>query len=503
MSSDLEEPPTLTPPPPEPESSPTEPKPMPKPPDLVLKPGDEIGNYIVEGKIGQGGMGAVYKAKHKELGRVAAIKFMLAIHGAKADFAARFQNEAKLSNRVQHPGIVQVFETGRLPTGELFMIMELLEGQTLSSHLRAAAQTHAHGMGMGGLGILRQIASAMAVAHSQNVIHRDLKPGNLILVDDPEVRDGYRVKILDFGIAKFVERPDTPIPSHLDPVHTTTGAQVGSPPYMSPELWTGSKMLDDRVDCYALGIIAYQVLANNAPFDLNKSFELTHRFDQPKSLKDLNPNLPDSLCQLVERLLAKEPSDRPSMAEFRDELSKMMGLKPGPTTRSVPALPAPKQAEVVVSISGADFSESAVADTVGGGAAGPRPISGASALNRPDSLTGPKNADAPAMTAISNRRRGRTKLAVGIGAALLVALAAVLLNLFTAPRTKVPASHTTASAVPAALPIPGEALPDLSAPAPTPSTITKPAGASDANPDGKSHGTKRPHRKQHGPLIPD
>ena len=253
MSSDLEDAPTMTPAP-EPEPSLTDPQPpLPPPPPRALQLGDVVGNYVIEGKIGQGGMGAVYKAKHKELGRVAAIKFMLAEQAANPELAARFQNEAKLATRVPHPGIIQVFETGRLPTGEVFMAMELLEGQTLSSHLRAAAQTDPHGMGQRGLGILRQIASAMAVAHAHNVVHRDLKPGNLVLVDDTEVRDGFRVKILDFGIAKFVAQQDTPTPSHLDPVYTRTGVQIGSPHYMSPEQWKGSKELDDRVGLLCAG----------------------------------------------------------------------------------------------------------------------------------------------------------------------------------------------------------------------------------------------------------
>ena len=285
-----------------------------------LQTGDVVGNYVIVGKLGQGGMGAVYRAKHRELNREAAIKLLTGEHAHSPEMIARFLNEAKIANQVQHAGVVQVYETGRLDGGEAYMVMELLAGETLLDHLRAAAKSGQPAMGTDGLWILRQIAGVMAAAHQSNVVHRDLKPSNIILVPDPEARDGVRVKILDFGIAKFMTRPDTPLPDHLQAVHTKTGVQIGTAPYMSPELWIASKTLDDRVDVYALGVIAYQVLANDWPFPSKANWEFVHRYEDPRALKSLNATLPDPVCALFERALAKLPAERPTMAEIRDEL---------------------------------------------------------------------------------------------------------------------------------------------------------------------------------------
>ena len=198
-------------------------------------------------------------------------------------------------------------------------------------------------------------------------------------------------------------------------------------------------------------------------------------------------------------MLKKEPSERPAMAEFRDELSKMMGIKPGPTTRSLPALPAPNPASGVVSIS-ADFSHSAISETVDGLAGGPRPVSSGSALAYSDAPTGAKNGQqVPLPTALPDSRRNRVVLAIGLGAALLLAFGTAFTG-FTGG-FKHGAVQAPVSASLAPLPVPAPAPPDMSTAA-TPA-IAKPADASPVNPDGKSRGSKRPQRKPRGHLISD
>lgn len=311
------------------------------------KKGDVVGNYVLEEPLGQGGMGLVFRSRHRELNRQAAIKFLV-IQGLERiprEVAARFMNEAKLANVVPHPSIVQVYEAGELPDGQCFMIMELITGVTVSQRLRDARLTPNKRLGLDGLHIIRQIASGLAEAHRCGVVHRDLKPSNVMLVPDPEARDGERVKILDFGIAKLVRQTEGVPVDHLLEVRTATNANPGTPAYMSPEMWKQHKTLDDRADVYALGVMSYQILGDAFPFtppEQGKEGEWLgiHLYDDPLPLRPRAPELPEELLSLVDRMLAKVPAERPSMAEVRDTIARLQGLKPG-STLSVPVLTGP------------------------------------------------------------------------------------------------------------------------------------------------------------------
>ncbi len=419
-----------------------------------LQAGDVVGNYLIVGKLGQGGMGAVYRAKHRELNREAAIKLLTGEHAHSPEMIARFLNEAKIANQVQHAGVVQVYETGRLDGGEAYMVMELLAGETLLDHLRAAAKSGTPALGTDGLWILRQIAGVMAAAHQSNVVHRDLKPSNIILVPDPEARDGIRVKILDFGIAKFMTRPDTPLPDHLQAVHTKTGVQIGTAPYMSPELWIASKTLDDRVDVYALGVIAYQVLANDWPFPSKANWEFVHRYEDPRALKSLNATLPDPVCALFERALAKLPAERPTMAEIRDELSKLLGLKPGASTNSLLAVPG---------AAGTDDSPSQL--PTADGQTGSEALSQAATADRDRSdlragqqITGEDTRAA--------RKRTRNRVALGVSAATILTLGLVIIGRIASTKAPQPTATTAPPPAAAAPAAPMTTTPPATAPSP-------------------------------------
>ena len=462
-----------------------------------LQTGDVVGNYVIVGKLGQGGMGAVYRAKHRELNREAAIKLLTGEHAHSPEMIARFLNEAKIANQVQHAGVVQVYETGRLDGGEAYMVMELLAGETLLDHLRAAAKSGQPAMGTDGLWILRQIAGVMAAAHQSNVVHRDLKPSNIILVPDPEARDGVRVKILDFGIAKFMTRPDTPLPDHLQAVHTKTGVQIGTAPYMSPELWIASKTLDDRVDVYALGVIAYQVLANDWPFPSKANWEFVHRYEDPRQLKSLNAMLPDPVCALFERTLAKLPTDRPTMAELRDELSKLLGLKPGASTHSLLAVSAAP---------GADDSPSQLPTADGQTGSGALSQAATADRDRSDLRAGQQITGEDTRAA---RKRTRNRVVLGAGAATILALGVVIIGRVVSTKAPLPATTPTAIATPptAALASPSPTATSPTAPGAPPAAAPQPAPAatSAAASDDKSKPGDRKKRatKKKQVLVQD
>lgn len=161
--------------------------------------GQRISSYRVVRKVGQGGMGAVYEAVHEQLGRKAAIKLLRRDFSQDPQVAQRFFNEARAASRVEHSGIVEIFEFGQLPDGTAYIIMEFLKGESLSARLKARGGRLPFS---DATRITRQIATALAATHEKSIVHRDLKPDNVMLVPDGEMPGGERVKVLDFGVAK-------------------------------------------------------------------------------------------------------------------------------------------------------------------------------------------------------------------------------------------------------------------------------------------------------------
>jgi eukaryotic-like serine/threonine-protein kinase len=229
--------------------------------------GQTVGNYRITQLLGEGGMGAVYLAEHPGIGRKAAVKVLHPELTRHTDMAARFFNEARAANAIHHPGIVEVFDFGTLPTGVSYIVMELLQGESLAGRLRkggplpmAAALEYA-----------TQAAAALGAAHKEGIVHRDLKPDNLYLVPDPRNPGREMIKVLDFGIAKLAGNPDAP-----GSVKTRTGTIMGTPVYMSPEQCRGTKEVDHRTDIYALGVILYEMLCGAPPFVSEGHGELIH-----------------------------------------------------------------------------------------------------------------------------------------------------------------------------------------------------------------------------------
>mgnify|MGYP003594426827 FL=1 len=257
-------------------------------------------------------MGQVFLAERLQIGGRVALKVLHANFANHPEMAARFFNEARAANSVEHAGIVKVYEYGRLPDGGAFIAMEFVDGPSLRHRLteqrKLSPQTASR--------LARQMATALAAAHARGVVHRDLKPDNVMLVPDPEAAGGERVKILDFGIAKILWDLQ-----HNDS-HTKTGTFMGTPAYMSPEQCRDTKSVGPKGDVYALGAILYEMLSGLAPFGPGNAMELAVRIvtERPIALREREQSIPPELAGLVDLLLAKDPDSRPSMAEVASKL---------------------------------------------------------------------------------------------------------------------------------------------------------------------------------------
>jgi len=267
--------------------------------------GATIGQYRVTGLIGQGGMGAVYAAEHALLGRPAAIKVLLPDLSQKQDVVMRFFNEARAATAIRHPGIIEIYDFGWTPDGAAFIVMEHLQGETLSRRSeRARFRWQA------ALSVARQIAGALAAAHGKGIVHRDLKPDNIFMVLDPEVPGGERIKLLDFGIAKLAGDTSTSVSM------TKTGAVMGTPTYMAPEQCRGVAV-DHRVDLYALGCIVFELCSGRPPFVGEGTGDVlaAHIHVPAPSLASLRIEVPRAVEELVHHLLTKSPAQRTPSAE--------------------------------------------------------------------------------------------------------------------------------------------------------------------------------------------
>ena len=289
--------------------------------------GARFGNFRVVRKLGEGGMGIVYEAEHEQIGRRAAVKIL---HGRYAEtdaYARRFLNEARAVNIVRHPGLVEIFEFGKLPDGTLFYIMEYLQGESLERRIDARRGPFPQEEAVN---IALQVARALAAAHDKSIVHRDLKPGNIMFVPDP-VNPGLDwVKVLDFGIAKV----RTPQRSEADVANlakteeqTGQGTRLGTPLYMAPEQHGGAEDADGRADVFSLGVVLYEMLAGQAPFRNNS---LSLLISKPKPIEKLNPKVAPALASLIRSMMATDYEDRPTMRQVEERLAALLGTRKRP-----------------------------------------------------------------------------------------------------------------------------------------------------------------------------
>jgi len=247
-------------------------------------------------------MGAVYLAEHPGIGRRVAVKVLHKNYTRDEHLLARFLNEARAANAIRHPNIIEILDSGMMADGTPFLVMELLEGESLGTHLRQ----HGALPIPTAVDFAYQTASALGAAHVKGIVHRDLKPDNLFIVPDPHDTSRERIKVLDFGIAKLQQG------STGDSVKTRTGTLMGTPIYMSPEQCRGTRTVDHRSDIYSLGVIFYEMLVGQPPFVSEGFGDLVnmHLNVPPASARSKRPEIPLALDALVMKMLAKGPDDR-------------------------------------------------------------------------------------------------------------------------------------------------------------------------------------------------
>ena len=275
-----------------------------------------IGSYRILRQLGEGGMGSVFEAEHISLARRVAIKILHPSYASDPEALARFFNEAKAVNLIDHPGLVQILDYGNQEDCCAYLVMELLRGTTLRSRL----QPKSGGMRVPEvLHIGRQLAAALSAAHGCGIVHRDLKPENVMIVPDPEAADGERVKLLDFGIAKLAHGTDAA------GVRTQTIAVIGTPAYMSPEQCRGASLVDDRADVYSLGVVLYELLVGHRPFLGTSPGELMgkHLFLDPPCVGESVNGVPAALVSLVATMLRKDREQRPRMTQVLSQIEKI------------------------------------------------------------------------------------------------------------------------------------------------------------------------------------
>ncbi len=282
-----------------------------------------MGNYLLLGQIGEGGMGIVYKALHRRMRREVALKVLKKDLSESGDFVARFQREVYAAARLNHPHVVAAYDADECDLG-YFLVMEYVEGADLSHIVRRSGPLSVPQV----IDVIQQAATALDYAHSQGIIHRDIKPANLM-------RDvNGMVKLADLGLARI----DPQVNNVADAAALTeAGTAAGTIDYMAPEQAIDATTSDHRADIYSLGCTLYYLLAGGPIFDKTTLVGrvMAHREDPPPSLLELNENIPNRLNDIYLKMVAKSPDDRHQTA--REVAEDLTALADDATSRDKPA----------------------------------------------------------------------------------------------------------------------------------------------------------------------
>jgi serine/threonine-protein kinase len=275
------------------------------------------GKYRIDGRLNEGGMGTVYRGCHVLMDKTVAIKVLRPSLAADEKIVARFSREARAASRITHPNAVSVTDFGEDESGLVFLVMEFLSGRTLKHVIRDEGPLPLARV----VDITRQIGDALNAAHSQGVVHRDLKSDNIMLLD---TMSGDHAKVLDFGIAKINE-PDGAVDTNL----TAPNLVIGTPQYMSPEQCSQDVEIDARSDIYSLGVILFEMLVGHVPFsgDSPTIVMMKHLQEPVPSVLEERSDLPASVARVVARAMAKVRDNRyQNVAELIEDLTIASGM---------------------------------------------------------------------------------------------------------------------------------------------------------------------------------
>lgn len=300
--------------------------------------GQRIGGYEIIGKLGEGGLGVVYKARQLSMGRIVALKVLHERWVTDDEFRKRFLVEARLVGRLSHPNLIQVIDVGRYKS-TLYFSMEFVDGEAVDAILDREGKMDVQST----VSIAIQVSSALEYLHQRRIVHRDVKPGNIM------VTKGGIAKLGDFGFVK----------SSLESVLSTEGEVLGTPDYISPEAARGEKNLDFRSDLYSLGTTLYHMLSGNPPFGGSVSDVMDqHIKTEPKQLSALCKDLPSKMVEIVEKLMKKKPADRyQSFSDLLNDLDEVRRIAKSPSVST--GMPSPGLTSMVRNAAAAATSASA------------------------------------------------------------------------------------------------------------------------------------------------
>ena len=371
-----------------------------------------LGPYRLVRKVNEGGMGSIYEAIEDGLGRRVALKVISKRLAADARYLERFRREARAAAKLSHPNVVQVFEVGE-EGGYHFFAMEFIEGESLRARLQRGTRIPTRPA----LRTVAQVAKGLEYAHKRGIVHRDIKPDNIMLTVDGHA------KVADLGLAKNLNEETI----------TATGAVVGSPAYMSPEQADDASRVDCRSDIYSLGITLFHMVTGQRPFEGTSAVSvlLAHEEDPLPDPRTLNPEIPDPVCQLIEWMCAKSPDRRPQTpSELSAAVEEVLADRPPrPAGQRGPA----EQAER------GSRRARAKANRRGRAKTKPRTRAGAATEGGAESEQEQEQEHTPA-----GRGPGRPVFAI-LGFSVLLLLSAAL-YLATRPGRPVPAGHGQAAA---------------------------------------------------------
>jgi eukaryotic-like serine/threonine-protein kinase len=388
-------------------------------------------------------MAEVFKAEHRHLGQIRALKLLLPEIAARPEIVGRLLTEARAMARLRHPAITEVYDCDVLDETTAFIAMEYLCGEPLRCWLERVGKLANRPLLAGAIaGVLGE---GLAFAHAAGIVHRDLKPENVVMVADPAGGDAFSLKILDFGVAKLLR--ETPLTT------TRNGCVIGTPLYMAPEQWRPNSAIDHRADIYALGCLLFEILTGQPPFDGPDDVAImnAHQNEAPPDVNILEPDLPAGFQPLLARMMAKSADDRhQSMDELLADLEQVMGLERtgwGDLLRTPPEFPVVTREAV-----------------------GSAPTQQAMVVVRsPPELSAPMFEEAMARSVTAAARRRLAMIAsIGLAVVGLVMVGILLLTRDEAAARSV----QTNIARPTTAPAPRAAAPTPAAPAAAPSSIT-------------------------------